>query len=1308
MGGDTLESLIADFTEQRAVDWAVRKFEHFDPSWTRELAVGETKNEQAYFRRARIVGCIRKLPESMKSGANRPVLVAVVEMKNPLMERTSRQIQFAFAKKILQNAVREGAMGLDGFPSQGLFFFYDRDRFFRLSLVSGEVENRRFKFNEAKRQSFYVNPSRPNNVLKSRLSASIATFADLKEAFSVETLTREFYGRLFAWYEWAMDVRTGVTFPNDSQDATANRRYNNEAVIRLITRLMFVWFIRQRNLVPGILFAVEGVAKLLKDFQATSMEADNYYQAILQNLFFATLNSPIEKRGFIPAKRYKGANAGYFVKTRYRHAKTFKDPARFKDEVMAAVPFLNCALFDCLDKQDHETGRLMLFDGFSENPKRQAHVPNGLFFHPEKGLIPLFERYEFTIDENNADDADVALDPELLGKVFENLLGAFNPETKETARKATGSFYTPREIVDYMVEEALKNHLKTHLAKKHSNEDIDTWLKDLFSTVRADEGAELPFGEGVRAEIAEALYSCKILDPACGSGAFPMGVLHAMVRLFQRLDPDNTDLNERLLKRYSDDKKRVLEGYCTPDEREEWLETLKLQLGESQRFPNYARKLYLIENCIHGIDIQPIACQISKLRFFISLLCDQLRSNFNQEAKNHGLLALPNLEAKFVCANTLVSLPKVDDELALGSQEIAALRERLQTNRHHIFRARTYSQKERYRKNDEAIRDQIKAAVKTQLGHPDDELVKLERDVIAKLRKDRETVAEPRLKTVRKPIQGDLFGGSEQEGLAFETVDVNQRRRDQIDAQIAAAERAIAKELDKASPRHAQAIDQLAGLVASWDPYDQNKVSPFFDMKWMFNMEAGFDIVIGNPPYVQLQANGGELAKTYQGCGYESFCKTGDLYCLFYERGFQLSNKLGTVCYITSNKWMRASYGQVLRRYFSARTNPIMLIDFAGEKVFESASVDTNILILEHGENRGQTLSVIADEECRSGLSRFVSEHAFVNSYTKDDTWLILSGAEQKLSESLMKGIRIDELPIQINLGVKSGFNDAFIINDETRTKILSECSDCEERIRTQKLLVPILRGRDVLRYGKRWAGLYLVGMHNGTEKTEREMISRYPALKHFMDQFIGGLSGRCDKGDTPYNLRDCAYWDDFGKPKLIWADIMRVRKSDDERFPRFSYDEEGTFANNSCYMAVGKDLKYVLGVLNSTIGKYQCLKEIVVLDNGGFRMWKDSVGKLRIPKATSVEKQSVILLVSQILAAKKVDPNADTSALEAEIDQLVYKLYDLTPEEIAIVEGKGKMGSDDVDEETKKQKSRRAVKPKVVDVVVDGDEDLE
>ena len=288
-----------------------------------------------------------------------------------------------------------------------------------------------------------------------------------------------------------MSAKANVSFPNDLDDDKDDRKYNNEALIRMITRLMFTWFIRQRKLVPDVLFDREGLQDVLKNFEPDSMEKDNYYRAILQNLFFATFNCPQSGKGKLTRRWIDadvnasgngvGLSPDYRVTTVYRYRNEFRRPDEFL-EMMRKVPFLNCALFDCLDKVERKVdgGRKLYFDGFSTKKARQAHVPNGLFFDPERGIINLFNLYEFTVNENNADDSDVALDPELLGKVFENLLGAFNPETQETARNATGSFYTPREIVDYMVEESLRNYLKTKVP-----EADDARLNDLFDRNKA-------------------------------------------------------------------------------------------------------------------------------------------------------------------------------------------------------------------------------------------------------------------------------------------------------------------------------------------------------------------------------------------------------------------------------------------------------------------------------------------------------------------------------------------------------------------------------------------------------------------------------------------------------------------------------------------------------------------------------------------------------------------------------------------------------------------------------------------------------
>ena len=933
--GELLSEMIKDFSLKRAIAWLERKFPSFDTSKAQSLSVSENKNDKRFFSSARVLGFITELAESKNSNCNCPVLVAAIEMKNDLTERTSRQSQFNFARRTLQEFVKSGSVGLNGVPSQGIFFFYDKDQYFRISLVSGKVEGRRFKFNEAKRQSFYINPERPNNVAKSRLQEPIRTYVDLKEAFSVETLTKEFYSRLFEWYEWAMKPRTGVTFPNNLDDDTDDKKYNNESIIRLITRLMFTWFIRQRGLVPEECFTIDGVSSLLKKFDPESMEQDNYYRTILQNLFFATLNCQPERRSFRKSTGNGSCKNDWGIKTLYRYEKEFRNSAEFK-KMMKKVPFLNCALFDCLDKQEREQdgGRTLLFDGFSDTKKRQAHVPNGLFFHAEKGIVKLFDTYEFTIDENNADDADVALDPELLGKVFENLLGAFNPETSETARKSTGSFYTPREIVDYMVEESLKNHLKTKVPALK-----DEWLDDLFDKAKAAEKTELLFGDGIAGEVRDALYTCKILDPACGSGAFPMGILHCMVRLFARLDPNNTDLNDRLIARYKTETKQAADPLLTESERAERLEALKVQLAEGQHYPDYARKLYLIENCIYGVDIQPIATQISKLRFFISLLCDQLRSNWNDSIENHGLLSLPNLEAKFVCANTLISLPDTEGELGLSVSNISKLRERLQENRHRIFAARTYRQKDRLKAKDMEIRDQIRDAVRSTLAKPDKKLIAIQKEVIENLKRDRMRYEDAKMVKRSRPVQGSLFGELSQSELDYEMVDLNKPKRDEIDEQIRFAQRKIDAENAKSKAENVTAIDKLAQMVSSWDPYDQNATSPFFDPKWMFNIENGFDIVIGNPPYgAKLNDKEKKLYRTaYPLVGFKI-----DTYVLFI---LTVGNFLGekSLCsYIIPNTFLDNSFDASTREWILKKR--LVELNDLTDKVFDGACVHSMIL----------------------------------------------------------------------------------------------------------------------------------------------------------------------------------------------------------------------------------------------------------------------------------------------------------------------------------------------------------------------------
>lgn len=1271
----TLVEMVCHFTPARASDWLRILFSSFETD-LEPIAVDTTKNESAYFAEARRLGWVARLPETDSAeAANKPLVVVAVKMKGDLTERTSRLVQFAFAKKVVQNAIARGSRGIHGLPTQGLFFFYDADGYFRISLVHGEADGRKLKYNSAKRQSFYVDPTAANNILRRRLGDTIKTFAELKNAFSVEQLTKEFYGRLFEWYTWALAPRTGVTFPNDLADEKDDRKYNHEAIIRLITRLMFTWFIRQK--IPALkeLFNPRGLDEILKGnrgkgkFNPDSMEDDNYYRCILQNLFFATFNCPQSGKGKL-LRRWinvdldergdgKGLSDDFNVTTVYRYRNEFKNPDAFLEN-MRSVPFLNCALFDCLDKAERKQdgGRKLYFDGFSTKIKRQAHVPNGLFFKEGQGLIDLFNGYEFTIDENSADDADVALDPELLGKVFENLLGAFNRETQETARKATGSFYTPREIVDYMVEESLKNYLKGQLPE--TTKDIDAKLDDLFDRTKAAEGERTMFSRKDEETLLNALYDCKVLDPACGSGAFPMGVLHCMVRLLARLDPDSISIRERLIARYRADKDSVDPAESAADRRERLAELEKC-LDEGQHYPDYARKLYLIENCIYGVDIQPIATQISKLRFFISLLCDQFRTSFNGEDANYGLLALPNLEAKFVCANTLISLPETSGELDLTASGVMEARERLKINRHRIFGARSTGTKEKYKKRDLEIRDEIREAVINGLAKPDESVIAASEKRINELMAERESYEMPHMvkvsKMVAKPtVQYGLFDAppppKEHEASEVEVeelVDENESKRNSIDSQIYIEKRRIEAEQNKSKAFNVTAAQDYAKLVAGWDPFDQNASSEFFDPEWMFNITDGFDVVIGNPPYGKIFTD--EVNRVV-GNRYKFYSDTKDAFVAFMGFAIDAMRRNGVMHFIIPSSWHGGPAYRSLREF--CLQNTILNVIELPFDMFDNAYIDTSII----GMSKRRPLD---------GWQ--VVAHRF---HHKD----VFSVEEANHFE------HIEQRKWELVHDKKFILANAFIDLECHLSNIKTTLGDFIEAKR----------------------GVLLAKDSISDKKTAQK-------------------NWRYFKGDVyRYELNEAFSWIAFGSgfkegPKVeTWYKGNRIllRRLMSRAHRLMATIARGTFVTNkNLYILKPKDnavdLRLILGIVNSRLYSHLyssrvsgavkddfpqvTMSDLFVLPCPILGKIASSAPTATVP-ATKIQSNSqsavqlrIATLVEKVLAEKAREGNTDTSSLEAEIDQLVYKLYDLTDDEIAIVEGRN-----EIKQEPQGDSTRRSV----------------
>ena len=810
-----------------------------------------------------------------------------------------------------------------------------------------------------------------------------STLDDFKEAFAVEPLNKEFYQKLYNWYKKAGEQ---VTFPNDEKINHATET----ALIRLLTRLLFVWFLKQKDLINSDFFKIEKIKQMINYRRPSS-----YYKAILQNLFFATINRKIGDRSFRRADKNGNPNGNnYGVTNIYRYQDYFVEQDQAKIVALfEKTPFLNGGLFECLDREANDKEKeeyqqnirgeatKIRMDGFSDRASNCLNIPNSLFFNKNKegedlALIELLEQYQFTVDESTANDVDVALEPELLGRVFENLLGIYNPETREQARKATGSFYTPREIVSFMVDESLQAYFsdKTTIEKAK--------LEKLFKEFKEDKEPILT--ELEQKELVSSIYNLSIIDPAVGSGAFPMGILQRLTAILEKIDPEN--------KHWETQQIQAAEKIPDENSRAEAIKAIKKVFSSKNTYNAYGRKLYLIQNCIYGVDIQSIAIQICKLRFFISLAIEQEPNQ--DQSNNYGIKALPNLETKFISTDALLKLPglpgqkNTEQKTIYDSvdEQLKPLKEKLEKVRTEYFNAKTAETKKKYREEDKKIRQKIKE----------------------------------KLKNI--------------EGATSEQLDI------------------------------------FANKIADWDPYNQSASADWFEPKWQFGIQNGFDIVIGNPPYIQLQKEAGKLAKMYKSQAFSTFASSGDIYCLFYERGNQLlKNEHGNLCFITSNKWMRAGYGQKLRDYFVENTSPQILLDL-GPDVFESATVDTNILLFKKERAKtSHTIQALTIKEKGHAQQLSTLKLNPMPLYAKGDSWAILSPIERKIKEKMERiGTPLKDWDISIYRGIVTGFNEAFIIDGKTKDALIAQDPKSDEIIK------PILRGKDIKRYQANFADKWI------------------------------------------------------------------------------------------------------------------------------------------------------------------------------------------------------------------------------------------
>ena len=458
---------------------------------------------------------------------------------------------------------------------------------------------------------------------------------------------------------------------------------------------------------------------------------------------------------------------------------------------------------------------------------------------------------------------------------------------------------------------------------------------------------------------------------------------------------------------------------------------------------------------------------------------------------------------------------------------------------------------------------------------------------------------------------------------------------------------------------------QSLGLVA-----DDGTLNWRVEFAEVFGGGRGFDIAIANPPYVQLQKDGGRLRKLYQGLGYSSFAPKGDIYQLFFERGCQmLQPGRGILAYITSNSWLKAEYGKSLRRYFSEKQTPLLLLEL-GKDVFESAIVDSGVLMLRSG-GVAQPFRAVDMDRVKSEEVPPPAELWGQVRPEGDTPWSITSLTEHGvLSKMRAIGSPLREWRISIQRGVITGYNKAFIVDTATKDALIAADRRSAEIIR------PILRGRDIQRFQAQWTNQWLIVVKFGSYKT---LPQDFPAIYQHLLQHEDKLKarGQCryarsgaNANGAEYpgqhhwleldnNPRD-AYFHEFDKEKLLWIELV------DEG--RFSYDNSGIYGEATTFVMTGESLKYLCALLNSALTRW-FLNQIAPTSGMGTLRWKKVyLEDIPIPRLNADDQRPFVRLVDRILDAKAADPNTDTSELEEQIDWLVYDLYGLTDEETAAV----------------------------------------
>ena len=974
-----------------------------------------------------------------------------------------------------------------GTPNAIIVYYSENSSLWRLSLLTSTLT-----WDEGKIKKKLSNPKRQSYVLGSKAKVktphqyliskgAITDFNDLKGRFSLEVVNKEFYKEI----SHAFIQLVGGQITNGKSKKTVEAQLklpfvkdqsqtSQEFAVRLIGRIIFCWFLREKRSASGHSL----MPKELLSFDASSTIED-YYHKILEPIFFEVLNKPIKTR-----------------------------KETFINDLFSAIPYLNGGLFS-----PHED------DFFNYNEGKQA-INHNIVVVPDlwlKSLFEVLETYNFTIDENTSFDEELSIDPEMLGRIFENLLAEINPETGESARKSTGSYYTPRVIVDYMVDESLHLYL-------HEKTNIpESKLRSLISYDLEDDNIN-PLKDEEKDSIAQALGAIKILDPACGSGAFPIGALQKIVFILQQIDQNGQLWFKKQIQNTPIELRKVIEREF-----------------QEKNF-DYIRKLGIIRENIYGIDIQPIATEISRLRCFLTLVVDE---RIDDTLENRGIEPLPNLDFKFVTANTLVGLPTTS-----GS-----------TSQMGLFA------------DDAGIKE---------------------------------------LKEVR-----DMFFNAS----GFE--------RDQLKLQFAQTQnRMLHKLIDESRRGHAD----MTAKLTSWDPFS-HKMSDWFDPEWMFGLKNGFDLVIANPPYIDSEGmvkNHLEYLREYLAENYKFTRGNWDIYIAFFEKGFNTLNENGILTYISPDKWISKPFGTELRK--QKFTTMYSLLN-AGRKIFESAKVDSIVSIF-HNKKTTDKLKVYKIIEEKITFFRDFDKKTLKAPYTLDGTF----SPHLNLISKLDKYVSASET---LNCENACATSDAY--------KLSPLVQELDESFNENYL--KIINTGTIGKWLSKWG-----------KKEMTYLGKKYlkPVVKK--DQFFHEFTNSYSRKSV--------------KPKLILKGLNLLD---------VCLDELGEIIpGKSTLLITGFELnklKLLMAYLNSPLPVFYLKEKYPASSyNQGTTFTKDMINNLPVPATSSDIEAEIINAVDKLIMFTSDDLLKNSSELMSKVAELredvnsiIYKSFDLSDDEILIVENNSK-----------------------------------